>query len=650
MPLGFRILGSLEVVDDGIAVRLGGPRQRALLAALLVEADHLVSRDRLIDELWGDEPPATAENALQAQVTALRRLLPGRIATDGTAYRLSAHPDEIDARRFELAVARAHGLMERHPALAAAQLASALEEWRGPALDGATGRIAGAEGTRLDMLRRTALVDRADVCLALGENETVVAELTGEVAGDPTDERLAGRLMLAQYRTSGPGDAVATFERVRAAIEIDLGISPDAGLLDLRQAIERHDPTLAGPTAGLPVAATPFIGRERDLRGALDALGTSRLLSLVGPGGSGKSRLSIELARAVAAGRQAEVHVVALATLPAGGSVTRLVADRIDVRERRGEPLVDAILGHLRSRRCLLLLDNCEHVLPMVASLCDVLLAGAPGLRILVTSREPLGMPGEVTWPVSGMDLPAPTATVDEILATDSIRLLADRAAAARPGFEWSGPAIASAVALCRRLDGLPLAIELAAARLRSLSLADIVEQLEVRMDLPLARTRRRRIVIARCAPRSIGATSSSRRTSGGCFADSPCFAASWIGRPRSRCGVSRDPATTHSPPSAGWSIDPWSSPDRVVTTRPRTDCWRRSASTRGATRGLGRDRRDPSAARCVVRDAGQGGARLGWQGPGDLARPAWRGSQRPARRAGMVSSARDRTRRAPWR
>jgi hypothetical protein len=150
MGLDFRILGPLEVVDEGAPLRLGGPRLRALLAALLVETDRFVSRDRLIDELWGDEPPATAENALQAQVAALRRLLPGRIGTRDAAYRLAARPQEIDARRFEMAIREAHGLLERSPAIAASQLATALGAWRGPAWDGAvTGRMVGAEATRL---------------------------------------------------------------------------------------------------------------------------------------------------------------------------------------------------------------------------------------------------------------------------------------------------------------------------------------------------------------------------------------------------------------------------------------------------------------------------------------------------------------------
>ena len=486
MSIDFLLLGPLEVVKDGVSLRLGGPRPRALLAALLVETDQFVSRDRLIDELWGDDPPATAENALQGQVSALRRLLPGRIVTSGTAYRLAARPDEIDARRFEMAVGKAQLLLDRQPAMAAAQLADALQAWRGPALDGAAiGRMAGAEATRFDMLRRAAQVDRADACLALGDNETVVAELTGLVAADPTDERLARRLMLAQYRSSGSSDALATFERVRVAIERELAAPPDPALLELRRAMERHDPTLAGPTLGLPVPPTRFVGRDRDLREALNLLVTSRLLTLVGPGGSGKSRLSLELARAVAAGRLAEVHLVSLASLPPGGSVTRLIAQAVDVRERRGEPLIAGILSRLRNQQILLLLDNCEHVLSMVAGLCSELLEGAPGLRILATSREPLGASGEVTWTVAGLDLPSRSASVAEILAADSMQLLADRALAARPGFEVSGPSLAGAVALCRRLDGLPLAIELAAARLRSMSPAEIVERLEGRMDLP---------------------------------------------------------------------------------------------------------------------------------------------------------------------
>ncbi len=486
MGLDFLVLGPLEVVKDGGPLRLGGPRQRALLAALLVEADRFVSRDRLIDELWGDEPPSTAENALQGQVAALRRLLPGRIETAGTTYRLAARPEEIDALRFEIAAREAHGLLESHPAMAASKLAAALAMWRGPALDGATtGLMAGAEAARLDALRRVAWADRADACLALGQNEIVVAELAGRVVGDPTDERLAGRLMLAQYRSTGSSDALATFDRVSAALRSELAVTPEAALVELRRAIERHDPTLAGPNPGLPIPTSRFVGRERELRQAHDLLVGSRLFTLVGPGGCGKSRLGLELARTVATEASTEVHFVALATLPSGGSVTRLVAEVLDVRERRGESLVAGILSSLHSRRSLLLLDNCEHVLPMVTGLCSQLLAGAPGLRILATSREPLGAPGEVTWTVSGLELPSGTAADAEILAADSMQLLADRASAARPGFLWSGDAVASGAALCRRLDGLPLAIELAAARLRSLSLAEIVERLAGRMDLP---------------------------------------------------------------------------------------------------------------------------------------------------------------------
>ncbi len=486
MALDFRVLGPLEVVEDGGTLRLGGPRQRALLAALLVEADRFVSRDRLIDELWGDEPPDTSENALQGQVAALRRLLPGRIGTAGTAYRLAARPEEIDAARFETAAREAHGLLEAQPAMAASKLAAALAMWRGPALDGAaTGRMAGAEATRLDALRRAAWVDRADACLTLGQSETVVTELAGLVAADPTDERLAGRLMLAQYRSTGSSDALATFDRVSAALRIELAATPEAALVELRRAIERHDPTLFGPTPGLPIPTSRFVGRERELREAHDSLVGSRLFTLVGPGGCGKSRLGLELARTVAIESSTEVHLVALATLPPGGSVTRLVADVLDVRERRGESLVAGVVSRLQGRRSLLLLDNCEHVLPIVAGFCAQLLAQAPGVRILATSREPLGAPGEVTWAVSGLALPSPKGTQTEILAADSMQLLADRASAARPGFMLSGEAVASGAALCRRLDGLPLAIELAAARLRSLSLAEIVERLEGRMDLP---------------------------------------------------------------------------------------------------------------------------------------------------------------------
>ena len=208
----------------------------------------------------------------------------------------------------------------------------------------------------------------------------------------------------------------------------------------------------------------------------------------MGPGGSGKSRLALELGRASAAGSLAAVRFVPLAGLPAGGSVTRLIADVLDVRERRAEPLLAGILARLRSQRTLLILDNCEHVLPTLAGLCVELLAGAPGLRILATSREPLALPVEVTWAVGGLDLPPADGPTSEVLAADSMQLLVERGRAARPGFVLSGSAVASAAALCRRLDGLPLAIELAAARFQGLSVAEVLERLNGRMDVPTRR------------------------------------------------------------------------------------------------------------------------------------------------------------------
>lgn len=548
MSIDFRVLGPLDVVEDGVSLRLGGPRTRALLAALLVETDLFVSRDRLIDELWGDDPPVTAENALQAQVAALRRLLPGRIVTDGTAYRLAASSDEIDARRFEMAVEEARAMLERHPAMAAARLAKALAAWRGPALDGAaTGRIAGAEATRLDSLRRAAQVARADGCLALGENDTVVAELTGLVAGDATDERLAGRLMLAQYRSSGSSDALATFDRVRAGLESELATEPDSALLELRSAIERRDPTLAGPTAGLPVPTTRFVGRERDLREASDLLGTSRLLTLVGPGGSGKSRLCLELARSLTIGRLAEVHLVSLATLPPGGSVTRLIAAAFDVRERRGEPLVAAILSRLRNRRSLLLLDNCEHVLPMVAGLVAELLAGAPGLRILATSREPLGAPGESPGPSPASSFQLRVSPLPRCWRR--IRCSCYPTVRSRHGPGSSCPGL-RLPARWRFVAGSTVSRSPSNWWRRAFGVSRWRRSWScwrVALTFRPVRLRRPLSVIGRSARRSTGATTCWRRASVGCFAAWRCSAAAWTLPRHSPCGATCCRATTRS-------------------------------------------------------------------------------------------------------
>ncbi len=481
----FKVLGPVEAVEGGRSLPLGGPKPRALLAHLLLGAGRAIGRDELVDELWGDSPPPTARDSLNVHAGVLRRALGARLRTVATGYVLDASPAEIDASRFEAQV-EAVRKERRAPAESASALAAALALWRGPVYGGIpVGPTAVAAAARLDELRLNALEERVEADLALGRHAALVAELTGILASNPGRERLAGQLMLALHRCDRSADALAVYAATCQVLDDRLGVDPGEALTQLSRAIHRGDPTLApvGPSL-LPSPLSRFIGRRDELARASVLLATSRLLTLSGVGGCGKSRLGLELARVAAFAHPGGVHLVDLAPIAREASVARQLAVVLGVRERRGNPLPVQLATRLRhGGRVLLVLDNCEHVLEGCAELCSQLLGAAPGLRILVTSREPLGIPGEVVYAVPGLDVPGADAARSEIEAADAIQLLIDRATAVRPGFTLTAAEVRVAAALCARLDGLPLAIELAAARLSSLSLEEVAARVEERLD-----------------------------------------------------------------------------------------------------------------------------------------------------------------------
>ena len=474
----FRVLGPLEVLVDGAAVPLGGPKQRAVLGVLLALGGEPVPAERLIDELWGEAPPATATAALQVHVSGLRKVLPGRIRTVAAGYLLdlAGAVRDTDGVEDELRRARAG-----EPAETAAGLAAVLTRWRGPAYGGVPPSPAvTAAATHWEELRLSALEDRLAADLALGRHAELSAELAGLTAAYPTRERLAAHRMLAAYRGGRTGEALAAYGALERALADELGVQPGEQVEALARAIERADPTLAAPT-GLPMPASRFVGRRRELDRLGELLGRSRVVTVTGPGGAGKTRLTLQLARDAGPEHPDGVHLVELAT---AGSVAGAVAAALDVREQPGEPLPVTLTGFLRHRRVLLVLDNCEHVLPAAAELCALLVARCAGLRVLASSRERLGVEGEAVWPLAGLQLPDEDDPPAVAARTDAVRLLADRGALARPGFRVGTGDVAVAAGLCRRLDGLPLAIELAAARLAALSLTEVAGRLDRRLDL----------------------------------------------------------------------------------------------------------------------------------------------------------------------
>ncbi|MFC9232787.1 BTAD domain-containing putative transcriptional regulator [Streptomyces decoyicus] len=507
----FRILGATEVLDArGQPVSPGGARVRALVVALALRGGRPVAVETLIDEVWAvDAPPQDAPGALQALVGRLRRAL-GKQAVESLpgAYRLVTGPYEVDLHQFERLVAMGtRQLQEGDPAAAAGTLRTGLALWRGPALldlpDGA-GAAHGPEALRLAALHR-----RIDADLALGRSEELLPELRQLTADHPLDEPFRAQLMRALYGAGRGADALAAYEETRQLLADRLGADPGPELRALhaqllaRNAEPEPEPEPkpesapkseaapaapdAGPRSGnLRSRLNSFVGRESELSSLHYELRShrTRLVTLTGAGGSGKTRLAEQLAGSLAGEHPDGVWIAELAPLDAPEAVPGAVLSALGRRDTTVfSPAMEArtaaehtdpaarIVDHCAPRRLLLVLDNCEHVVGAAAELADRLLRHCPGLTVVATSREPLGVPGEVVRPLE----PLPPAPAHQ--------LFAERAAAVRPDFRAADDP-AAVEEICRRLDGLPLAIELAAARLRLLSPRQIADRLDDRFRL----------------------------------------------------------------------------------------------------------------------------------------------------------------------
>lgn len=437
---------------DGTEVPVGGPRLRALLAVLLVDAGRVVGLDRLVDALYGDRPPAGVANAVQSQVSRLRSLLDVEVERSAAGYRLVVDRSEVDALRFEDLVAR--GLP-----------GEALALWRGPALrDVGDAPFAQAQAARWEELRLRAVEDHDVAPVAL------LAEL---VARFPLRERLVARLVRVLHREGRRAEALAVFERTRSVLVEELGSDPSPELAAAHLEVLRGERSPARHV--LPAQLTSFVGRAEEVRLVGRALLGSRLVTLLGPGGAGKTRLAVE----VAASDPGDVFFVDLAPLGAGGDVPQAVLTALGLREdglRAVSSPVQRLVAALAERSVLVVLDNCEHVVADAAVLAGALLTACPGLRVLATSREALGVTGETVRPV-------PPLPVDDV-GSAAVRLFVDRAVAVNPSFVLDGVSGPAVVEICRALDGMPLAIELAAARVRSLPVAEVAARLGDRFRL----------------------------------------------------------------------------------------------------------------------------------------------------------------------
>ncbi|GII30851.1 BTAD domain-containing putative transcriptional regulator [Planotetraspora mira] len=504
------LLGAMEVTDDdGERIVVAGPRVRALLAVLAVRPGQVVSADGLVDALWGDDPPATAANALQTLVKRLRAALrrPDAVVWRAGGYVLDVDPTHVDVQHF--AVLRVIG-DAGDPARAADALDEALALWRGPALADLLGVPYLANvATSLEEQRLAALEGRAEAYLSLGRD----LDLSAEAAAHPLRERLCALAMRALARSGRQAEALALYDKTRQALADDLGVDPGPDLRGAHLAVLRGEipgvrrgrpdggrttPPRAPLTPALRAPLTTFVGRGDEVAHLGGLLKRTRLVTIIGPGGAGKTRLAIETALRVSAQphggpRPDGAWLVELASVTDTVDVPHAVLNALGIMSERvvtGEWREDArdpvehLVTSLAGRALLLVLDNCEHVVGAAAALADRLLKECPGVRVLATSREPLGVPGETLAPIPPLGLPPAGATVADASDYPAVRLLADRAAAVRPGFTLDEENVDAVVTICRRLDGMPLAIELAAARLRALGPAQLAARLDDRFRL----------------------------------------------------------------------------------------------------------------------------------------------------------------------
>jgi predicted ATPase/DNA-binding SARP family transcriptional activator len=486
------ILGPLRVRADGTEVGITGRRERCVLAVVALHAGQVVSTTTLFDHLWGDAPPRTANKSLQTAVANLRRVMSdaaadGWLETAGAGYRLNVSQDRIDLFVFEGHVAAGRrALGAGAPARALQHLNDGLAQWRGdtPA-DLGDGLVADIESNRLVELRLDAVADRADAELRCGHPQRILAELGALCDTWPLRERFHELLMLALYRAGRQSDALTAYQRLRATL-VDQGLEPGEPVRDLERRILDHDPSLdqtvgaSRPEGSRPSASlsSPLIGRDEALREISKVLRTRRLVTLVGPGGVGKTVIAEHLA---AGSGDLEVVWCSLGAVFDADRLLPAVATALAVDQRVAVTMIEAVCDRLRLRPTLLVLDNCEHLLDPIAEFVETLTRTCDQLVVLATSRERLSIPGETVWSVDGLGVPH---TDDRVEESASGRLFLERAKQSDPHFVADASALASIAAICRGLDGLPLALELAAARVRALPPTEIAKRLDDRFEL----------------------------------------------------------------------------------------------------------------------------------------------------------------------
>ena len=491
--LDFRVLGAIEVVRCGQPIPMGGPKPRLALAILAAHRGSVVSTDRLCDELWGTGPPTDPAGVLQSILSRLRRILrpDAEILARPPGYVLQIPDNAIDAGRFERLCKLASASTD--PAATKELLEDALACWRGSAFEEFSDHEwARIEAMRLDELHIVAQEDLGEVRLVLGDHAPLIGDLNGLVARHPLRERLWQQLVIALYRSGRTAEALRRAEEFRSLMLDQLGLDPSPVLRELEGRVLNEDPTLLQPSLmprrtalrQVPTEPTRLVGRTDELAFLKGRLQVDRLVTLTGPGGVGKTRLAMRLASDLWDEFDGEVFVAELAPVSDPASTVGAIATAVDVQQRQHLSIEDTLVEYLRARRALLILDNCEHLRGTIASLSERLLRWCPGVTILATSREVLGLPGEQVWRVRPLAIPDEGSGPAIAAEAPAARLFVERAIAARPGFAIGPDNVAHIIEIVRHLDGLPLAIELAAARIRAMSPAALAERLNQGFDL----------------------------------------------------------------------------------------------------------------------------------------------------------------------
>ncbi|WP_410585044.1 BTAD domain-containing putative transcriptional regulator [Amycolatopsis sp. lyj-108] len=509
----FGVLGPLAVwTADGTPVEVGESKVRALLADLLIHEGRPVSADRLIDDLWGERLPLNPRKTLQTRVWQLRRALEGAepggrdlVVSLPPGYLLRVDPAMVDLGRFRDLAARAR--ISDDARTRAELLSEALRLWRGPAFaDFQDAEFAGHLTRRLEEERLVVLEEQAEARLESDDRLAagLAAELREPVARYPLRERLCAVYMRALYLAGRQAEALAAYSGLRHRLAGELGLDPGPELAALHQSILEQATHLshasgAAPRTNLPVPLSALIGRSDVVGAVRSELDTARLVTLTGPGGVGKTRLAVETAGGQVDAFPDGVWLVELTRLDrqddprTSAELTDLVATVLGLRDDATTVLfpssgpvssLERLTGALRTKQLLLVLDNCEHVSESAAELVERLLSTAPGLRILATSRQPLAVDGEQVWPVPPLEPPEPGAAIEAVRESSAVRLFLARASAAVPGFDLTTDNADAVATICRRLDGIPLALELAATRLRALGVRELAARVDDRFRL----------------------------------------------------------------------------------------------------------------------------------------------------------------------